>query len=67
MRCLTTASIASSSSKRAPLVEIITGSITTHVGLCWRSAFATRRTVAALPSMPVLTAAMGKSSNTALS
>jgi hypothetical protein len=48
-------------------VAIITGSTTSHAGWRLRSSRATSRTIAALPSMPVFTAPMAKSSNTASS
>jgi hypothetical protein len=59
------ASCASSSSSRAPLSAIITGSSTTGASPTRSSARSTASIVAALPSIPIFTASTPMSSRTA--
>ena len=63
--CVRSASWASSSSRRAPLSEIITGSRTIGTSPTRSSASPTASVAATLPSMPIFTASTPMSSTTA--
>ncbi|MEG8036818.1 hypothetical protein QP157_16340 [Sphingomonas sp. LR61] len=61
------AAAASSSSNRSPLVATITGSTTTTGGRCSCNQSVTTRTTGAVPSIPIFTASIVTSSDTASS